>query len=412
MKEEKNEALVKSAEVVVQNYLVGGKKMKVRTLLFTLLVIAMLFISCTPVEAPQARPEPEEGAKKPEVSTLLPWEQEWQRLVLEAKKEDIMNLYVTWSADERRAMMEAFKKDFGITISPALGKGEEIAEKVITEHRYGLYLADVYIGGPTTQFNVLKPAGVTVPIGPVLIHPDVTDPERIKQAWYGGEIGWLDKERYLITFTGYPTPNIAVNTSMMKPEELASYKDLLNPKWKGKITWNDPTIAGAGAKTFTFFLEEIGGRDFIEQLIKQEVMIIRDQRLQVDWLVRGKYPIAISPKTSTLEEAIHIGAPVTWVTPKEGTYLSVGGGTMSLIKKAPHPNAAKLFVNWILTKEVQTIFSKVSGRQSRRADVPYDHIQFPREPGKKYVVLDTAERLPKQVGHVELASEMFKPLLR
>src|SRR3990172_35916 len=104
---------------------------------------------------------------------------------------------------------------------------------------------------------------------------------------------------------------------------------------------NDPTIAGTGIKSFSILGFAILKIDFFRQIAALEPTIIRDQRLQVDWLAKGKYAILMFPRTAPVTEYKEAGAPITFVSPAEGTYLSAGGGNNAIMNKAPHPNAAR-----------------------------------------------------------------------
>lgn len=155
------------------------------------------------------------------------------------------------------------------------------------------------------------------------------------------------------------------------------------------------------------------GWDFARELVKQEPMITRDLRLQMDWLAHGKYPIAIAPDTIVMTEFREVGAPVAYLTPQEGSYLSSGYGNLGLVNRAPHPSAARLFINWLLTREGQTIFSRTMGAQSGRLDVPTDHLpkEYLREPGVNYLISYNEEYVLKEPEVIEKAAEVFKPLL-
>ena len=122
-------------------------------------------------------------------------------------------------------------------------------------------------------------------------------------------------------------------------------------------------------------------------MAKQKLLISRDDRLACEWVARGKSAIVIGPKPDLIDEFIKAAVPVRYVIPKEGSYIEPGSGSFSLLNKAPHPNAAKIFINWLLTKEGQTLYSKTVGVESAREDVPTEHIdpQLIRKPGQKYI---------------------------
>lgn len=382
-------------------------------------VLVLLALSCAPREVPvpqAAVPAPRAEGAAPAPAAAAPskasWEAEWDRVVEAGKKEGKVVLYSTAGVEIRTAVIPAFRKKFGIDVEAIMAKGAEVSEKLMSERRAGLYLADVYNGGTTTPTTQLKPAGALDPLDSALILPEVTDPK----AWYGDDLRWVDPKHTVLSFLAYPNTNIVVNATVVKPEDIKSYKDLLNPKFKGKIVMNDPTLAGTGSKTFSVIGEVYMGWDFWREFAtKQEPVIIRDQRLQIDWVAKGKYPIGLFPKTSVVTEFKTAGTPLDYIMPIEGTYLSSGSGNLALVNRAAHPNAAKVFINWLLSKEGQTIFSRAYGSQSARVDVPTEGIEADkiRQPGVKYFLYaDTEEWLAKEVERMKLSKEIFGALMK
>jgi len=205
------------------------------------------------------------------------------------------------------------------------------------------------------------------------------------------------------------------NTDLVKADEIKSYNDILNPKFKGKILMNDPTIAGTGLKSFSALGFNILNLDYFKQVAKLEPVVIRDQRLQVNWLAQGKYAILFFPRTSDMTEFQDAGAPVAYLMPLEGTYLSRDGGALSIVNKAAHPNAAKVMVNWIMSKEGLTLISKAHGLQTARVDVPVesaDPLKI-RQPGAKYFLdADTKEWVTRDPEFKGAAQEIFGPFMR
>lgn len=327
-----------------------------------------------------------------------------------AKKEGRVVAYSTAGAETRTALVQAFRDKYGIALEVIVAKGAEVSQKLLTERRAGLYLADLYVGGSTTMVTELKPAGAMDPLEPALILPEVVNPK----VWWKGQLDWIDRDHLAIAFLGYPSATIGINTDYVKREEMKSYRDLLNPKWKGKMTLNDPTMAGTGAKWVGVVGLQITGLDFMRELVKQEPYIIRDQRLQVEWLAREKYPIAIQPKSDVVAGMIRAGVPLEMITPVEGTYMSSGSGNVALLNKAPNPNAAKVFINWLLTKEGQTLFSKAQMCQSGREDVSTAHLDPSevRVPGMKYFVSYSEEFTKDQPEHMKMAKEIFGSLMK
>jgi ABC-type Fe3+ transport system substrate-binding protein len=170
---------------------------------------------------------------------------------------------------------------------------------------------------------------------------------------------------------------VFVNPTMVDPASFRSYKDLLDPQWKGKIVSDDPRNPGAGYATYLLFLlhPELGP-DFIRALARQEPLLLRDYVQQVDLVARGRYPILIGNSDNIAEERMHAGVPIHIVDPRqlrELSDVSPANGDLALFNRAPRPNAARVYINWLLSQEGQTIFARATGYVSNRLDVPTDH---------------------------------------
>ncbi len=382
--------------------------MKEKILALTLLLLTL--IACTPGQTLPKVPSEQPVPGKENLSIKAGWEDQWNRVVAVAKKEGKVVIYSTAGNEVRTVMQPAFQAKYSISADFIMGKGAEISQKLISERKANINIADIYIGGTTTQVTQLQPAGVSVPLDEALILPEVKDPK----VWWGGSLLFVDSKHMALAFNAYPIPSYAINTSIVKPEELKSYRDLLNPKWKGKITLNDPTTAGIGEKGLSFVMDTLGV-DFVKDLAKQEPVVVRDQRLQVEWLAHGKYPIGLFCKSDPIAEFVKAGASIKELIPPEGQALTSGSGNLSLIDGAPHPNASRVFINWLLSKEGQVLFSQASLVQSAREDIPIDFLDpvKMRATGVKYVWAETEEMLLK-LGNEQrpIFKEIFSPLIK
>lgn len=376
------------------------------------LSIMLMMVACSP-RSPSLEKQPpsqETARKSPPVSSQ-PRQTEWERLVQAAKKEGQVVLITSATPAQREAFISVFKGRYGIDLEFITGRAAETVAKLFTERKAGLYTVDLYLRGTTTALDTLKPAGLLDPLEPVLVLPEVIDPK----VWWGEKLRWADQAHYMLTFMSFPSGKVGINTDLVKAGEIKSYQNLLEPRWKGKFTMNDPTVSGSGYRWFHTVARFILNVDYMRALARQEPVILRDQRVQVEWLVRGKYPVAISPHEGTITDFLSVGGvSMTVLTPREGGYLTAGGGAIALINKAPHPNAAKLFVNWLLTREGQTIYSKTYGAQSARVDVPTDYLNpwSLRESGVKYVDVMDEEFDTKADEYLKLAKEIFGDLLK
>ncbi|MBI4330848.1 MAG: extracellular solute-binding protein [Chloroflexi bacterium] len=369
-------------------------------------IVGLFVLSCS--QASQLTPAitPISGGPPPVAKT--DWETKWEQVVEEAQREGQVVIYGGFSPPVRIALIDAFKQKYGVELDITLGKAVEIAEKLLREDRAGLQVADVLVNGRNALEAALKPAGVLGSFEPLLLLPEVKNP----QAWWGGELPWT-KDRLIFPSTSGVRPPVIINTNVVKAEELAFMRDVLNPRWVGKIAMEDPTVPGPGLNWFAAF-SEILGYDFMKALAKMEPAMTTDKRLLVEWVAKAKYPVGINATPEQVIEFIQFGAPLAFVAAKEGGYTSAGSGVLFYVAKAPHPNATKLFINWLLGKEGQTVFSRASGLPSSRQDVLKDHIPSSqiRQPGANYVIGEGGDFLLTLPEKQKVAKDIFGPLLR
>lgn len=387
-----------------------------KLLLMLILMSLLLAFACSPKEVSTMSPSPGFSLQSPlPPSYSTSPDEEWDKTLAEARKEKNLTVYTTTGPGVRQGIHEAFKRRTGLEIEFIFGRGPEIIPKLFTERRAGLYLADVYIGGTSPIINTLKPEGVLAPLKSQLFLPEVVDP----QAWFQKKLPWLDNEESLVlvmTAWDAGSKEIGFNTNLVKREEVSSYYDLLKPEFKGVMNMQDPTMAGKAEKWFSAALKVYPAIDinFMKALAKQEPVIIRDKRLQIEWLARGKHKVSILPDDEQMARYLEVDAPLGYSIPGESRpRLATSSGGLALIKDAPHPNAAKLFINWLLTREGQYAFNKPYTTQSTRVDVPTDFLppDVIRKPGVEYF-WETEDYIRSMDETVKVAREIFGHLLK
>ncbi len=300
-------------------------------------------------------------------------QEEWERTLAAAKREGKVAITGPGGPEAREALIGPFTKKYGIAVDFIGGSGRTTSPRVLTERRARRFLWDVYIQGTTTGLTTMIPAGAFDPLQPALILPEVMDPKH----WRGGSLEFVDDGRRLMVMTPSYRGILFVNTAMTNSEEFTSYKSLLNPKWKGKIIIDDPRKPGPGNATFLFFyLHPELGIDFIRAFARQKPVILKNYRQEVDLVAQGKFPILLGGWELPVEVLMRKGLPIAIVKPaqlQEGSDVSPSNGAVALYNNAPHPNAAKVYINWLLSKEGQTLFSRAMGYISARRDVSTDH---------------------------------------
>ncbi|HSK30000.1 MAG TPA: extracellular solute-binding protein [Candidatus Limnocylindria bacterium] len=291
---------------------------------------------------------------------------EWDRIVEAARKEGKVVVSIPTSAELRKEFETGFKKAYpGIDLDLNVARGASNINKIVEESNVGLRTIDLHIGGTTSIITGLLSRELLEPVQPWMILPEVRDPKQ----WWGGHI-WADNaKRFIYSFTAYLTETIWYNTTLVKTEDITSWDSLLEPKWKGNIVILDPRTPGSGESTWAFLLR-IKGEPFLNKLAAQDMMVGRNLRQLAEQVARGKSLVSIGVSYYTYVPFIKAGLPVKSISNiKEGYYAATGSGNLAIIKNAPHPNAAKVFVNWLLSAEGQNVFSRALGQPTRRLDV-------------------------------------------
>ncbi len=331
---------------------------------------------------------------------------DWEKTIEAAKKEGRVVIYAASIGDAKQALTKGFKDRYGIELEFILGRSSELVRRLITERNSGIYAVDAGLQGLTTYFNQIRSLNALVNLEHLLVLPEVTDHRK----WRSGKLNWTDKGKTALTFCATTAPYISINTTMVKDEEVASNEGILAPKFKGKIVINDPTIAGNGAEWFSYIVLEAFGREkgekYMRALALQEPVITRDQRQQVEWVARGKYAIGLGLTQSEVVKMAHLGAPIKFVNPKEGLPLTSGPMNVMVFDKAPHPNATKVFVNWLLTDEGGRLASQGSGYPSERVGVSNKSFDPITVPGPKDVLPGEEYKLA-QNDMIKLARNIF-----
>ena len=328
------------------------------------------------------------------------WQAQWEKTVDGAKKEGKLSLYIYDGEDILATVARHFQKKYPeIDIVTTPGRGNTLAPRIMAERRAGKYLVDVYIAGVTTAYDVFYRAKILDSVRAALILPEVTDESK----WWFGQHQYVDPEkRYIFVYVGNVNQYISYNTKLVQPGEFRSYWDFLHPKWKGRILSRDPKISGSqriGLRMF-YYSPELGA-EFIRRLYGEtDITITQEMRQATDWLAAGKFAICFF--CSEIPKAKMQGVPVDefdsaqW---KEVRAISTGNmGSVVLLTQQPHPNAARLFVNWLLSREGQMAFQRTANtptnsEESMRSDIPKDVVrkELRRVDGVKYLLADSPQ---------------------
>jgi iron(III) transport system substrate-binding protein len=300
----------------------------------------------------------------PAAETTAPWAMD--QVEAEARKEGRLVIYAAPGHANRQAqeaLSRRFTEKYGVTIEWTSLSAQDIGPRVLAEHRTKQNVADMLLQGIGGSFIEIRARGYLLSMmAPSTLQKGIwrLDPARASPR----DRDWL--------YVNMPLrPSFFYNTQLVKADEVPkSYKDLLLPKWKGKIVLQNPSIGGSGSGWFQATYRELG-LDTMKGLAKQ-VTLVPGVNDVPDAVARGQYPISIAATTDRGQQLIAEGAPVKFAQPKEGSHMSIQG--MDILTGGPHPNAAKLFVNWFYTLEGQLLYAPNNRAISVRKDVPQDYI--------------------------------------
>jgi len=317
-------------------------------------------------------------------------EKEWAAVVEAAKKEG--KVVVAGSPDPvmRNDVIPKFTARFGIPVEFVAGRSSQIVARVETERASGIFSIDVFLAGPDTSANELYKDKMIDPLKPLLVMPEVADGTK----WKTGKVWLADpQEQFIVRAFSSVATLLFINTEHVKPDEMRNMKDLLNPKWRGKISTEDPTTTGAGANKAARFYVQMG-EEFVKTLyLDQKAVRTRDRRQMTDWLARGTQPICLDCREDDVRPLVKEGFKVLEIFEMAGAGPTINGSPwmLSYANKAPHPKAGQVFANWILSKEGLETYAKGYGSASLRTDVDESYLNPGNLPKKGVKYFDDTD---------------------
>jgi len=290
---------------------------------------------------------------------------DWDKIVEAAQKEGKVVISIPASSGLRKDLESAFKQRYGIQVESVTARGSASVRRIADEAKAGVRYFDLHLGGSQSIITGLMPERILAPVADYFLLPEVKDPKH----WWGGHL-WTDNaKKFIYTSLAYSTENFWYNGELMKPGEIRSFDDLLDEKWQGKMGFLDPRTPGSGASLWSY-MHELKGEAYLKRLVGQKLLLGRDQRVLAENVAKGNLTLVMGLTYYSFAPFVKAGLPVHPLPePKEGVYISGGSGHLVVLKNAPHPNATRVFVNWLLGKEGQDIFSKAMGQGTRRLDV-------------------------------------------
>jgi iron(III) transport system substrate-binding protein len=265
---------------------------------------------------------------------------DWDKVITAAKAEGGLVLYTGLvGAPSTKAIAKAFEAKYGIPVQVLEARASELRERIRTEQSAGRYLGDVMFNSENQAIILNAEDKSIAPHEPVPNATGLTEPFRD------------DGIKAPVMTINY---GLLINTRLVPPgEEPKSWRDLTDPKWKGKILSDDMRAVGGGYVMF-FVTEEKLGKAYNEAMATQGIQFTREMREAARRVARGEMAIYMPFILGDIENLK--GLPVRAVVPVEGAPYVLYA--TAALKGAPHPNAARLYIDFSMSDEVQQIFAQ------------------------------------------------------
>ncbi len=333
---------------------------------------------------------------------------DWEKTVAAARKEGRVVISAS-SGELLRQGLLSFEQDYpGIKVEYHAMNGRDFRPRVLKERELGQHLWDLRVGGLDAETFRFASRGILDPIRPVLMLPEVVDPGK----WMGGfddanSIFADNAKKYVAYISQSLTVAFMVDRDVVPTSVLKSPRDLLDPHWKGKIVMQDPRLPGAGSAALGTLLNQYGEGFVRDLLTKQNIVVSGNRRQMAEWIVRQRYPIAIG---------LGAAGPITEFQ-KQGLGKNIksfggddtDGDSVILLNKAPHPNAAKVYINWLLSQKGQTRLAEISKTNSWRVDVKPGDPDLAMDPKRiqKYTNITDEKNVTVRQRAFDLAKELL-----
>ncbi len=272
----------------------------------------------------------------------------WDALVAKAKTEKL--ILTQHGNDAIPPLLDMFTKKYGIEVEQTAARPSRMLSRIRTEQTNGVYNWDIWIAATSNMTTIAAPAGMLQPLDNYLVLPEVKDMSN----WLSKDYVFGDKGHTVFAFNNGVSLSMFRNTDIGKGVEIKSFDDLFNPAFKGKIAMRDASRPNAA--TFVLALmQDRKGADYAMRFMNEMKPTIYEDPLQIfNQLAHGGAAIAIGAREQELAKCRNDGGCKNIVTVPGFDYVLSWGA--AIFKNAPHPEAATVFLNWLLSHEGQQAF--------------------------------------------------------
>jgi iron(III) transport system substrate-binding protein len=276
-------------------------------------------------------------------------------LIQAAKKEGKVVWYTSLAIPSSTAIAHAFRTKYaGVDVEVHRTGSQRVLQRVMQEAGAGIKNADVIHTSDAGHFVLFKDKGMLmkyIPKGAEIFPAGFKD----KDGFYFGM-------RATLSVIAYNPKSVA------EKDAPKTWKDLLNPKWKGKMVSAHPGYSGI-IMTHVLALVNLYGWEYFRELAKNGLHMVQSANDPAGIVASGERPVGANGAEYFYYKTQKQGNPIKIIYPNEGIPLVVS--PVAVAKDAPHPNAAKLFSEYIFTKESQQLLADREGLYTGHPEVTY-----------------------------------------
>jgi iron(III) transport system substrate-binding protein len=315
------------------------------------LALSLLILSASAATFAQSKKESSVEA----ALALYGGENRMQRLIDEAKKEGELTWYESAPVEDVNAIIDAFTKKYGIKVKLWRSSSENVLQRIVNEARGGRFDVDI-VENNAPEMEALHREKLLQQVNPPYLDDLIPQAISPHKEWIGTTVDIFVQ---------------AYNTDKVKKEELPkTYQDLLDPKWKGRL--------GIEAEDYGWFAtlvqelgEEKGTKLFKDIVTTNGISVRKGHTLLTNLVASGEVPLGLTIYNYKPEQLKQKGAAIDWflIPPAIAQFRCVG-----LAKKAPHPHAALLFYDFVLSDARPILFKKGFVTTSKKFEGPLNKL--------------------------------------
>lgn len=291
----------------------------------------------------------------------------WEQIQAAADKEGklVISVHAGAGFEKWGQLIQDKFPDWDISVT-SIGPSESVP-RILSEQQNNKYLWDLIIGPNSAVHNGLAPAGALADARPVLA--DLPTEVRRDEDWHGGfEMFGEPSQGTSFLNQVNMTGGVYVNTKLAP--EITTAQDLLKPEYRGKIVAED-LRQPAGATQIVAALLSAHGEDYVRKLVQQDIKMVANKQVALEWLADGRAVAAIGPTIDIVDEYKKLGLG-EGIERRNDIGMFGLAQSVNILKNPPNPNATRVFLAYFLSQEGQDLWAKVSraDASSRRVDVP------------------------------------------